>query len=174
MPLGVLFRGNAEATIRRAIVERGYLKGIIELPANLFYGIGIAACILVVDKAGATDRRSIFMIDASRGYTKDGNKNRLRARDIHRMVDVFNRQTEVPGYSRLVPFAEMASDQNDFNLNLPRYIDSQEAEDTQDIEAHLRDGLPERDVAALDAYWSVYPGLNHGLNGLGDDTDGGG
>ncbi len=163
LPLGVLFRGNAEATIRRAIVERGYLKGIIGLPANLFYGTGIAACILVVDKAGATDQRSIFMIDASRGYTKDGNKNRLRARDIHRMVDVFNRQTEAPGYSRLVPFTEMASDRNDFNLNLPRYIDSQEAEDTQDIEAHLRGGLPERDVAALDAYWSVYPGLKDDL-----------
>src|SRR5690606_4567605 len=106
LPHGVLFRGGAEATIRREIVKRGYIKGIIGLPANLFYGTGIPACILVLDKEGAAARKGIFMIDASRGFLKDGNKNRLRAQDIHRIVDVFTRQIELPRYSRMVSLAE--------------------------------------------------------------------
>jgi type I restriction enzyme M protein len=86
----VLFRGNVEADIRRNLVRRGYIKGIIGLPPNLFYGTGIPACIVVVDKEDALARKGIFMIDASQGFMKDGPKNRLRAQDIHRIVDVFN------------------------------------------------------------------------------------
>ncbi|MFO1420933.1 MAG: type I restriction-modification system subunit M [Candidatus Competibacteraceae bacterium] len=160
-PHGVLFRGGAEAAIRREIVRRGYIKGIIGLPANLFYGTGIPACILVLDKEHAHARKGIFMIDASKGFIKDGNKNRLRAQDIHKIVDTFTRQVEIAKYSRLVPTAEIEA--NDYNLNIPRYIDSTEAEDAQDIEAHLRGGIPERDIDDFDRYWRILPGLKAAL-----------
>ena len=135
LPHGVLFRGNAEANIRKNIIKKGYIKGIISLPANLFYGTGIPACIIVIDKEHANIRESIFMIDASKNFVKDGNKNRLRHQDLHKIVDCFNKQIELPKYSRLVSLKEI--EKNDFNLNIPRYIDSSEEEDIQDIGAHL-------------------------------------
>lgn len=161
LPHGVLFRGNAEAEIRKNLIQRGLIKGIIGMPANLFYGTGIPACILVIDKRDAGSREGIFLVDASKGFIKDGPKNRLRERDIHKIVDVFTRQLEVPGYSRFVPNEEIAG--QGYNLNLPRYIDSSEAEDLQDIEAHLRGGIPERDIDALEAYWQVCPQLREAL-----------
>ena len=163
LPHGVLFRGGAEATIRREIVKRGYIKGIIGLPANLFYGTGIPACILVLDKEGAAARKGIFMIDASKGFIKDGNKNRLRAQDLHKIVDAFTRLLELPRYARMVPLAEISDPKNDFNLNLPRYIDSSEPEDIQDIDGHLRGGIPDRDLDALERYWKVFPGVREAL-----------
>ncbi len=163
LPHGVLFRGNAEADIRKSIIERGYIKGIIGLPANLFYGTGIPACIIVIDKEGADDRKHIFMMDAGKGYTKDGNKNRLREQDIHKIVDVFNKQIEVPRFSRLVSIEEISDTKNDFNLNIPRYIDSQETEDIQDIEAHLLGDIPNADIEALNEYWKVYQSLKFEL-----------
>jgi type I restriction enzyme M protein len=162
-PHGVLFRGGAEAVIRREILRRGYIKGIIGLPANLFYGTGIPACILVLDKENAQARKGIFMIDASRGFMKDGNKNRLREQDIHKIVDTFTRQIEIPRYSRMVPLAEISDPKNDFNLNLPRYIDSTEPEDLQDIDAHLRGGIPNRDIDDLSRYWEVFPSVRSSL-----------
>ena len=147
--------------IRKNLVRRGFIKGIIGLPANLFYGTGIPACILVLDKAGAAGRKGIFMVDASKGFIKDGNKNRLRARDIHKIVDTFTRQLATPKYARLVPLAEIEA--NDFNLNLPRYIDSTEPEDTQDIAAHLKGGIPDADIDGLAAYWRVFPTLRQQL-----------
>ena len=159
LPHGVLFRGNAEAEIRKSLIERGYIKGIIGLPANLFYGTGIPACIIVMDKEGANERKHIFMVDASKGFIKDGNKNRLREQDIHKIVDIFNKQTELSKYSRLVSVNEISDPKNDFNLNIPRYIDSQEAEDIQDIEAHLLGGIPNVDIEALNEYWEVYKTL---------------
>ncbi|MGH2543771.1 MAG: type I restriction-modification system subunit M, partial [Ardenticatenaceae bacterium] len=119
LPHGVLFRGNVEAEIRRKIIRRGYIKGIIGLPPNLFYGTGIPACIIVLDKENAAARTGLFMIDASKGFVKDGNKNRLRHQDIHKIVDLFNNQSELPKYSRMVSHAEIAA--NDYNLNIPRY-----------------------------------------------------
>lgn len=163
LPHGVLFRGNAEATIRREIVKRGYIKGIIGLPANLFYGTGIPACILVLDKEHAQTRTGIFMIDASTGFEKDGPKNRLRPRDMHQIVDAFTNQLEIPGYSRMVPLSEVESAANDFNLNIPRYIDSSEPEDIQDLHAHIHGGIPERDIDALEPYWSAFPSLRQQL-----------
>ena len=163
LPHGVLFRGNAEAVIRRNLVQRGLIKGIIGLPANLFYGTGIPACIILIDKEHAQARKSIFMVDASKGFRKDGPKNRLREQDIHRIVDTFNRQQEVPGYARRVPVSEIADPKNDYNLNLPRYLDSTEAEDIQDLTAHLRGGIPDRDLDALHAYWDVIPGVRAAL-----------
>jgi len=161
LPHGVLFRGNAEAEIRKNLIRKGYIKGIIGLPANLFYGTGIPACLIVIDKENAVNRKAIFMIDAGKGFVKDGPKNRLRDQDIHKIVDVFNRQLEMPKYSRIVPVAEI--EEKEYNLNIPRYIDSQEEEDIQDIEAHLNGGIPNADLEALNNYWEVYPGLRKEL-----------
>ncbi len=166
LPHGVLFRGNAEARIRKNLIRRGYIKGIIGLPANLFYGTGIPACIIVIDKEHAASRTGVFLIDASKGFVKDGNKNRLRHQDIHKIVDVFNHQIEIPKYARLVSVAEIEA--NDFNLNIPRYIDSSEPEDLHDIAGHLLGGIPERDVAALAAYWQVFPGLKEAFFAPGE------
>lgn len=168
LPHGVLFRGNAEGDIRRNLLRQGVIRGIIGLPANLFYGTGIPACIVVLDKAGATERRPVFMLDASRGFVKDGPKNRLRPQDMHRIVDVFNAQRDEPRYSRLVPYAEI--EKNGFNLNLPRYIDSSEPEDLQDIDCHLNGGIPMWDVDALASYWDAFPGLREALFTEGDRT----
>jgi type I restriction enzyme M protein len=159
LPHGVLFRGNAEATIRQQLVRSGYLKAIIGLPTNLFYGTGISACIVVLDKENAAGRKGVFMIDASKGFKKDGPKNRLREQDIHHIVDVFSKQADVPGYARLVSLDEITDPKNDFNLNLPRYIDRSDTEDIQDIDGHLRGGIPERDLDALGAYWKVLPSV---------------
>lgn len=161
LPHGVLFRGNAEATIRTNIIKRGLIKGIIGLPANLFYGTGIPACIIVIDKENAATRKGIFMIDASKGYIKDGNKNRLREQDIHKIVDVFNHQQQIDKYARMVDYKEI--EQNEYNLNIPRYIDGQNEEDIQDIEAHLLGDIPNRDVDALQPFWEVYPNLKEHL-----------
>ena len=170
LPHGVLFRGGSEATIRRSLIEKGYIKGIIGLPANLFYGTGIPACVIVIDMENAEaikdlpdDERGIFMIDASKGFIKDGNKNRLREQDIHKITDVFNKQTEVAKFSRFVSYKEISDAKNEFNLNIPRYIDSQEMEDIQDIEAHLLGGIPNADIEALNEYWEVYKTLKKEL-----------
>ena len=161
LPHGVLFRGGAEGGIRTRILKQGYIKGIIGLPTNLFYGTGIPACIIVLDKEGAAARKGIFMVDASKGFIKDGNKNRLRAQDIHKIVDTFTRQMETSKYARMVPLAEVEG--NDFNLNLPRYIDSTEPEDLQDIAAHLMGGIPNADIDGLAAYWQVFPNVRKDL-----------
>ena len=161
LPHGVLFRGGAESAIRTNLIKRGYIAGIIGMPANLFYGTGIPACIIVIDKANATTRKGIFLVDASAGFIKDGPKNRLREQDIHRIVAVFTGRVEVPGFSRMVGVAEI--EKNDYNLNLPRYIDSQQREDLQDIAGHLQGGIPVRDIDALQAYWQVCPTLRASL-----------
>jgi type I restriction enzyme M protein len=166
LPHGVLFRGNAESEIRKKIIRKGYIKGIIGLPANLFYGTGIPACIVVIYKENANARTIIFMIDASKGFVKDGNKNRLRAQDLHKIVDAFTKQITLSRYSRMVPLAEI--EKHDFNLNIPRYIDSSEPEDLQDVEAHLKGGIPLRDLNALADYWAVLPSVRGELLGPGD------
>lgn len=161
LPHGVLFRGNAEAEIRKNLLQRKWIKGIIGLPANLFYGTGIPACIIVIDKENAEDREGVFMMDASKGYIKDGNKNRLREQDIHKIVDAFNRQWEIDKFCRLVPYNEI--EKNEYNLNIPRYIDTQEEEDIQDLNAHLNGGIPQKDIDALQEFWTVYPNLRKDL-----------
>lgn len=157
LPHGVLFRGNAEAVIREQLVKSGYLKGIIGLPANLFYGTGIPACVVVLDKENHTARKGIFMIDASKGFIKDGNKNRLRERDIHKIVTVFSAMLDVPGYARMVSLEEIVSAKNNYNLNLPRYIDSSDAEDIHSLDAHLNGGIPNRDIDAMEEVWNALP-----------------
>lgn len=161
LPHGVLFRGNAEARIRENLIKQGYIKGIIGLPANLFYGTGIPACIIVIDKEHAQARESIFMVDASKGFIKDGNKNRLRSQDIYKIVEVFTKQLEQPHFSRMVPLSEIVA--NDYNLNIPRYIDSSEPEDLHDLSAHLQGGIPNRDIDALERYWQIFPSIRAAL-----------
>ena len=163
LPHGVLFRGNAEADIRKKIIEHGYIKGIIGLPANLFYGTGIPACIIVIDKEDAINRKGIFMMDASKEFIKDGNKNRLREQDIHKIVTTFLNMDEAnPKYARFVSNEEIKVT-NEYNLNIPRYIDSSEPEDLQDINAHLNGGIPTVDVDSMEDYWNVYPNLKSAL-----------
>lgn len=159
MPHGVLFRGHAEATIRRNLLKHGFVKGVIGLPANLFYGTSIPACVVILDKENAQARTGVFMIDASKAFRKDGNKNRLRSQDIHKIVDTFTKQVEIDRYSRMVPMSEIADPKNDYNFNIPRYIDSSEPEDLQDLSAHLNGGIPDRDLDALQPYWDAFPQL---------------
>ena len=163
LPHGVLFRGNAEGEIRKALIKTGYIKGIIGLPANLFYGTGIPACIIIIDKENADERTGIFMIDASHDFVKDGNKNRLRERDIYKIVTTFNEQiTDDPHYARFVPMSEITG-KNGYNLNISRYIDSGISEDLQSIEAHLKGGIPAYDVDGMERYWSVFGLLKNKL-----------
>ena len=161
LPHGVLFRGNAEAVIRKYIVKKHYIKGIIGLPSNLFYGTGIPACIILLDKAGALDSKGIFIINANEGYTKDGAKNRLREQDIKRITDVWEAQEDVPHYARFVSYDEI--DANDYNLNLPRYIVAEDKEVVQDIDAHLHGGIPEHDIKQMQTVWTACPGLQGAL-----------
>jgi type I restriction enzyme M protein len=161
LPHGVLFRGNAEGTIREKLIRKGWIKGVIGLPANLFYGTGIPACIIVLDKENAQSRTGIFMIDASKGFKKDGNKNRLRSQDVHKIVDTFNKQLQIDKYSKIVTYADIEA--NEYNLNIPRYIDSSESEDIQDLYAHLNGGIPNNDIENLKEYWSVFETLKDEL-----------
>lgn len=162
LPHGVLFRGNAEAEIRKEIIDRGLIKAIIGLPSNLFYGTGIPACIIVYDKKEASDRKGILMIDASKGFVKDGPKNKLREQDIKKIIDAYDGKVKDDKFVRLVEFDEIKT-KNEYNLNLPRYIDSSEPEDLQSIEAHLHGGIPEEDVESLNKYWTEFSQLKSKL-----------
>ena len=162
LPHGVLFRGNAEAQIRKYLVaEKRYIKGIIGLPANLFFGTGIPACIIIIEKSEAAGRKGVFMIDAKSGYIKDGAKNRLREQDIRRIVDVWQAQRDVLHFARFVPMEEI--ERNDYNLNIPRYVSAPDTEILQDIDAHLYGGLPKHDIDQFDTYWNVCPSLRGDL-----------
>lgn len=158
LPHGVLFRGNSEETIRKAVLEKRYIKGIVGLPANLFYGTGIPASIIIIDKENADKREGIFMIDASDGFKKDGNKNRLREQDIEKIVQTFIHQEKIEGYSRFITYKEIL-EENEGNLNVPRYI--QKIDDTlpQNIASHLKGGIPEADINSLERLWKISPQL---------------
>lgn len=160
MPHGVLFRGNAEETIRIEVLKKKYIKGIVSLPQNLFYGTGIPACIIIIDKEDAETREGIFLIDASRGFKKDGSKNRLREQDIEKIVQTFINREEIPGYSCFVKYSDVL-EKNGGNLNIPRYI--QKIDDTlpQNIAAHLKGGIPGTDVDSLKKLWAIAPALKH-------------
>lgn len=166
LPHGVLFRGNAEETIRNAVLDKRYIKGIVSLPANLFYGTGIPACIILIDKEDADTREGIFMIDASRGFKKDGNKNRLREQDIEKIVQTFINGEEIPGYSCFVAYKKDAEnkgkpnvEENAGNLNVPRYIQKKDDTLPQNIASHLKGGIPEIDIDSIEKLWRVSPEL---------------
>ncbi len=158
LPHGVLFRGNAEYDIRKEIIDKKYIKGIIGLPANIFFGTGIPASIIIIDKKDKDSRKGIFIIDAKDGFKKDGAKNRLREQDIKRIVDAWYAQQPIPHYCRMVEWDEIIRD-NDYNLNIPRYIKPIDAEIQHDIYAHLHGGLPAYDVDGMSEYWEACPTL---------------
>ncbi len=170
LPHGVLFRGNAEYTIRKYIVDQRYIKGIIGLPPNIFFGTGIPASIIIIDKKDKDLRQGIFFIDAKDGFMKDGAKNRLREQDIKRIVDTWDAQRDVPHYARFVPYSEICSEKNDYNLNIPRYIVPKDTEVHQDIQAHLHGGIPAHDIDRMQPYWTACKGLKNEL--FGKESDG--
>lgn len=157
LPHGVLFRGNAEEAIRREVVRRRYIEAIIGLPANIFFGTGIPASIIVLNKSRADRRRGVFFVDASRGFVKDGNKNRLREQDIRKIVDVFDARAGVPHFSRLVPWNEI--DANGCNLNIPRYIHPADTSEKHDLDGHLRGGISHAEIDAFAPEWAAFPHL---------------
>lgn len=161
LPHGVLFRGNAEEKIRKNIIRKGYIKGIIGLPSNLFFGTGIPACIIILDKSEAHNRKGIFMIDAKDGYIKDGNKNRLREEDIQKVVDAWNEQKDIPYFARFITIEEI--EKNEYNLNIPRYISPKDDEVLHDIKAHLKGGLPHHDIDLMSSYWQACPRMKDDL-----------
>ncbi|MGL2849743.1 type I restriction-modification system subunit M [Helicobacter pylori] len=162
LPHGVLFRGNAEAQIRKNLLLKGYIKGVIGLAPNLFYGTSIPACVIVLDKENAHARKGVFMIDASKDFKKDGNKNRLRDQDIQKMIDTFNAYKEIPYYSKMVSLEEISA--NDYNLNIPRYIAAKQ-ELEKDLFALINSPsyLPKNEIKAYAPYFQVFKELKNTL-----------
>ncbi|WRG42563.1 type I restriction-modification system subunit M [Helicobacter pylori] len=164
LPHGVLFRGNAEAQIRKNLLMKGYIKGVIGLAPNLFYGTSIPACVIVLDKENAHARKGVFVIDASKDFKKDGNKNRLREQDVQKMIDTFNALKEIPYYSKMVSLEEISA--NDYNLNIPRYIATKQ-ELEKDLFAltnsHKASYLPKNEIEAYAPYFRVFKELKNTL-----------
>lgn len=158
LPHGVLFRGNSEETIRKEVLDKRYIKGIIGLPANLFYGTGIPACIIIIDKEEADKREGIFMIDASCGFKKDGNKNRLREQDIEKIVQTFINKEIIEGYSTFVTYKDIL-EEHEGSLNVPRYIQKNDDTLPQNITSHLKGGIPEIDINSIEKLWDISPKL---------------
>lgn len=161
LPHGVLFRGGQEEIIRKNLIKSGLIEGIIGLPSNLFYGTGIPACIIILDKKDSINRKDIFIIDASKYFVKDGNKNKLREEDIKKITDTYLGRIQEEKYSRIVTIEEI--EKEEYNLNIPRYIDSSDEETIQDIKGHLLGGIPEIDIEKLSKYWNVAPNLKSKL-----------
>lgn len=161
LPHGVLFRGGQEEQIRTKLITKGYIEGIIGLPANLFYGTGIPACIIVLDKKNASNRKNIFIIDASKNYIKDGNKNKLREEDIKKIVDTYNNKIIESKYSDNVSIEKIASEQ--YNLNIPRYVDASLDEMKPDLKAHLLGGIPKSNIDFYNNFWTIAPELKNFL-----------
>lgn len=157
MPHGVLFRGGEEREARRHFIERGVLEAVIGLPANLFYGTGIPACILVLNKAGAADRKHVLFINADREYREGKAQNHLRPEDIDKIVHAYRAGQDIPAYARRVPMAEIAAE--DYNCNIRRYVDNAPPPEPHDVRAHLHGGVPLREVEALAHFWQNYEGL---------------
>ena len=155
LPHGVLFRGNAELDIRRDIIKKHLIKGIIGLPPNLFFGTGIPASIIIIDKRDTRERKGVFFIDAKDGFMKDGAKNRLREQDIRRIVDTWLKKQTIPHYSRLATWDEI--ERNDFNLNIPRYIEAKDTEVKHNLDGHLRGGISDAEIAAYESEWRSFP-----------------
>ncbi|WP_187931083.1 type I restriction-modification system subunit M [Helicobacter pylori] len=162
LPHGVLFRGNAEGSIRKNLLTKGYIKGVIGLAPNLFYGTSIPACVIVLDKENARARKGVFMIDASKDFKKDGNKNRLRDQDVQKMIDTFNAYKEIPYYSKMVSLEEISA--NDYNLNIPRYIATKQ-ELEKDLFALINSPsyLPKNEIKAYAPYFQVFKELKNTL-----------
>ena len=165
LPHGVLFRGGEEGNIRRNLIENDKIAAIIGLPANIFFGTGIPTIIMVLrQKRTESD---VLIVDASKGFEKAGKSNRLRASDIRRIVDVVDARQTVEGFSRLVGKEEIRA--NDYNLNIPRYVDSSEPTETWDLYSTMFGGIPRAEIDALDTWWQALPGLRDALFASGND-----
>ncbi|EOV0850564.1 type I restriction-modification system subunit M [Vibrio parahaemolyticus] len=167
MPHGVLFRGAEERTCRQDFIERGILEAVIGLPQGLFYGTGIPACVLVLNKAGCKNRDSVLFINADREYREGKNQNILRPEDIEKITSVYKAMLEdekhpgVEKYARLVHKDELKRE--DYNLNIRRYVDNSPAPEPQNVKAHLNGGIPTKEIDALQSTWNDYPGLKECL-----------
>ena len=157
MPHGVLFRGGEEREARKAFIEYGVLEAVIGLPANLFYGTGIPACILVMNKQGVAERDRVLFINADREYREGKAQNFLRPEDIDKIVHTYHRMADVPGYARLVPREEIAAE--GYNCNIRRYVDNAPPPEPHDVRAHLHGGVPVAEIDALAHFWTNYASL---------------
>lgn len=166
LPHGVLFRGGEEGAIRKNLVENRHIQAIIGLPANIFFGTGIPTIVMVLRKQRETS--DILVVDASKYFVKEGKNNKLRASDIKRIVDAVTTNATVDKFSRLVSIDEIRA--NDYNLNIPRYVDSSEAAESWDVYATMFGGVPKAEVDALDRYWRVWPSLKGQLYGEGSGS----
>ena len=159
LPHGVLFRGGEEGEIRKNLIEQNHIDAIIGLPANIFFGTGIPTIIMVLkQKRSNTD---VLIVDASKGFIKVGKNNKLRASDIKRIVDVVTKRESVQKFSKVVSRDEIRK--NDYNLNIPRYVDSSEAAESWDIYASMFGGLPLSEIDELKEYWIAFPELRNAL-----------
>lgn len=159
LPHGVLFRGGEEGGIRKNLIENNHIDVIIGLPANIFFGTGIPTIIMVLKQK--RDRTDVLIVDASKGFEKVGRNNKLRASDIKRITDVVTKRLDVPKFSRVISRDEIRA--NDYNLNIPRYVDSSEKPESWDIYASMFGGIPEGEIDDLAAYWDAFPGLKEVL-----------
>lgn len=160
MPHGVLFRGGEEKEAREHFIRNGWLDAVIGLPPSLFYGTGIPACILVMNKEHAEDRGDVLFVNADREYREGKAQNFLRPEDMAKIVDVYRRREDVPGYARVVPVAAIEAE--GFNCNIRRYVDNAPAPEPQDVRAHIHGGVPVAEVESLERFWRNYPGLREG------------
>lgn len=161
MPHGVLFRGGEEKEARRHFIGHGWLEAVIGLPAGLFYGTGIPACILVFNKKGAADRKHVFFLNADREYREGKAQNFLRPEDISKIVHVYRQRRDVEGYARLVPVSEIEGEE--WNCNIRRYVDNAPPPEPHDVRAHLHGGVPLTEIESLARFWENYPGLRERL-----------
>lgn len=167
MPHGVLFRGGEESEARKYFIEQGWLEAVIGLPSNLFYGTGIPACILVMNKAGAAKRDSVLFINADREYREGKAQNHLRPEDLDKIINAYRTGEDIPGYARNVPVSEIKAE--DYNCNIRRYVDNAPPPEPHDVRAHLHGGVPHSEIAALSHYWENYTGLDASLFVSRDD-----
>ena len=159
LPHGVLFRGGEEGQIRKNLIENNHIDTIIGLPANIFFGTGIPTIIIVLKQK--RENTDTLIIDASKGFIKEGKNNKLRASDIKRIVDVVMNRESIDKFSRLVSREEIRS--NDYNLNIPRYVDSSEPAETWDLYASMFGGIPMIEIDGLEEYWKAFPNLKSAL-----------
>ena len=167
MPHGVLFRGGEEKECRKKFIKEGILEAVVGLPPGLFYGTGIPACVLVINKEGAQKRKSVLFINADREYKDGKNQNSLRAEDIEKISHVYRKHLDVPKYSRNVPVSEL--EQEDFNLNIRRYVDNSPPPEPHDVRAHLSGGVPLAEIDSLGGYFDNYVGVRELLFQPRDD-----
>lgn len=159
LPHGVLFRGGEEGDIRRNLIEKNKIDAIIGLPSNIFFGTGIPTIIMVLKQK--RDNTDVLIIDASKGFVKEGKNNKLRACDIKRITDTIKSRTTIEKFSRVVSRDEIRS--NDYNLNIPRYVDSSEKSESWDIYASMFGGIPNSEINELKEIWKVFPSLKNEL-----------